>query len=440
LRKRALALIMGLAVLAAACGDSGQESSPAPSEDTAQQTLARLDGQSLEVAAVWSGDEQANFQKVLDLFKQKTGAEVRFTSTGDDIATVLGTRIQGGQPPDVAILPQPGLLADLAGRNALKSVEDVAGPAVDRNYAPIWRELGSVNDTLYGVWFKAANKSTFWYRTKAFADAGVEPPRNWEDLKKVAATMADSGVVPLAVGAASGWPLTDWFENVYLRTAGPQKYDQLARGQIPWTDPSVKQALTTMAEVLGRSEWLVGGVNGALATDFDKSVVQAFGEPPQAAMTFEGDFVAINIAADTKAKIGTDARLFDFPAIGSSGPSVVSGGDAAALLKDTRAGRELIKFLATPEAAEPWARAGGFTTPNKAMNPDLYPDDTTRQSARAIIQSETLRFDLSDLVPSSFGGTTGQGLWKILQDWLKNPSNVDAITAQLEAAARAAKP
>jgi alpha-glucoside transport system substrate-binding protein len=435
MRRPLWTLVVTVALVAAGCGGDGEETAEQPPPAT-PQTLADLRGHTLEVAAVWSGDEQANFGRVLDRFKERTGAQVRFTSTGDDIATELGTRSQGGQPPDVAVLPQPGLLTDLVRRNALRPVDDVAGSLVDENYAPIWRRLGTGPDgRLYGVWFKAANKSTFWYRTKALADAGVAPPRDWEELKRVAATLRDSGVTPLAVGAGDGWTLTDWFENVYLRTAGPERYDRLARHEIPWTDPSVKRALITMAEVLGRQEWLVGGANGALATNFDRSVVQVFGEHPQAAMTFEADFVAVNITKDTRSRVGVDAKVFDFPAIGASPPSVVSGGDVAVVLKDSPAGRELVKFLATPEAAEVWARAGGFVSANENLDQTAYPDETTRQAARALTQADVVRFDLSDLVPSSFGATTGQGLWKVLQDWLRAPANVDAIAAQLEAAA-----
>jgi alpha-glucoside transport system substrate-binding protein len=436
-KRRWVGLLVALALVGAACGGGNDNKSTATSGQTASTNLA---GQEVEVAATWSGAEQANFAKVLDLFHRKTGATTRFTSTGDDIATVLGTRIQGGAPPDVAFLPQPGLLNDLAARNALKPVEAVAGKLVDQNYPAGWRQLGSVNGTLYGVWFKAANKSTVWYRPKAFQDAGVQPPQDWEGLKKVAGTIADSGVTPFAVGGGDGWPLTDWFENVYLRTAGPENYDKLAKHQIPWTDPSVKKALTTLADIFGKPQWLAGGVNGVLATTFDRSVSQVFAQPPQAAILYEGDFVANNILKDTTAKLGVDAKIFDFPAIAGSPPAVVGGGDVAVLLKDTPAGRELIRFLATPEAAEPWAEAGGFTSPNKNLDPARYANDINRRSAQSLTEAQTFRFDLSDLVPAAFGATAGQGEWKILQDYVRNPSNVDGITQQLEAAAAAAKP
>ncbi len=433
LRRCALVVTAAIVLLVGSCGSNGAE----------EGGVQRLKGQRLEVAAVWSGEEQANFEKVLRRFEATTGAEVRFTSTGRDIAMVIGSRIQSGDAPDVAVLPQPGLLGDLARRGALEPIESVAGTLVDANYASVWRELGSVNGTLYGVWFKAANKSTVWYRTKAFFDAGVAPPKTWEKFQDVSEKLASKGVKPLAVGASDGWTLTDWFENVYLRTAGPEKYDQLVDRRIPWTDESVKEALRTLGQMLGRPEWLAGGVDGALATSFEGSVVQTFAQPTpeareQAAMTMEGSFVAANIAHDTMAEVGTDARFFDFPSIGESRRSVIFGGDVAVLLDGSEAGRELVRFLATPEAAEPWAEAGGFVSPNRSVDPAAYPNLTARQLARALVEPGVARFDLSDLVPASFGAMNGQGMYKSLQDWLKNPADVDNIAAQLESAAAAA--
>ena len=428
---RVATLVAAASLAVAACGGS---------EDADERANRRLQGQQLEVAAVWTGEEQTNFEKVLDRFEKRTGAVVRFTPTGRNIAAVLGPRIEGGDAPDVVILPQPGLVADLVRRKALQPIEGVAGTLVDLNYAPVWRQLGSVDGILYGVWFKAANKSTFWYRTKAFFDAGVAPPENWEELREVAAKLARKGQKPLAVGAGDGWPLTDWFENVYLRTAGPARYDQLSRHQIPWTDDSVKHALRTMGEVLGRSEWIAGGVDGALATSFEQSIVQTFGTPSRAAMTFEGSFVGTIIAKDTKADVGSDARFFDFPSIGGSKRSLVFGGDVAVMLENNDASRQLVRFLATPEAAEPWAEAGGYTSPNRSVDPAAYPDLTTRRLARALTEPGIVRFDLSDLLPASFGATQGQGMWKILQDWLRSPGDVDATAARLEEAAAAAKP
>jgi alpha-glucoside transport system substrate-binding protein len=393
-----------------------------------------LDGERVEVAAVWTGAEQKNFKKVLDAFEKETGASVRFTSTGDDIAPVLEPRIAGGNPPDVAVLPQPGLLRDFAQRGALQPIQDVAGAEVDANYAPIWRELGTVNGQLYGVWFKSANKSLVWYNAKVLRDAGVQPATDFNQLLADMQTVADSGVKPLSVGAANGWTITDIFENIYLAQAGAEKYDQLAQHQIPWTDDSVKQALTTMGQIV-QSDYLAGGTSRTLQTEFPQSVQNLYASPPKAGFEIEADFVAGQVSSVTKAKIGKNAKLFPFPGVNGGPAPVVSGGDVAVLFKDSEGGKELMKFLATPEAAQVWAKAGGYISANKNVPPNAYPNATFRQIANALVTSTNVQYDMSDLQPASFGATDGQGEWKIFQDFLSNPSNVDGTAEQLESAA-----
>jgi ABC-type glycerol-3-phosphate transport system substrate-binding protein len=325
----------------------------------------------------------------------------------------------------------------LATKGSLVAVDDVVGKDVDANYAPVWRQLGSVDGKLYGVWFKAADKSTTWYNTKVFKDAGIEPPKAFDDLVKDAKTISDSGVTPISQGAADGWTLTDWFENVYLRQAGADKYDQLSTHAIPWTDPSVKKALTTMSQVLAPN-LLAGGAAGALQTDFPTSVTNVFASPPKAAIVYEGDFVATNIKKETQAKLGVDADFFDFPSVDGSQPAVVGGGDVAVLMKDSPGGRALMQYLASPDSAGIWTKLGGFTSPNKKVDLATYPDDITRRTAKAITSTSQFRFDMSDLAPAAFGGTVGKGEWKILQDWLAHQDQVDQTAQQLEDAAKAA--
>lgn len=411
-------------MLLAACGD----------DDDGDTTSGELDGEQVEVAAVWSGTEEERFSAVLDAFEERTGATVKFTSTGDDIATVLGTRIAGGDPPDVAILPQPGLLTDLARQGAIKPLPEAAADLVEEHYDKVWRDLALVEGRPSGVWFKASNKSILWFNRTVLGDAGVEEPASWEELTSAAQAVADFGITPFSVAGADGWTLTDWFENVYLRTAGPDNYSDLARHHLAWTDPTVIEALETLAEVF-RSDWLAGGAAGALQTGFTDSVAQVYADPPQAAFVFEGDFVAGVISSETDAVIGEDAGFVEFPSIGGSPPSVVAGGDVAVLLDDTPGGRALMEFLATPEAAEEWASLGGFLSPNQGLDLDVYPSELEAWAAEALLEAEALRFDMSDLQPAAFGATTGQGLWKLFQDFLANPGNATAIAGQMEDAA-----
>ncbi|MFJ5060911.1 ABC transporter substrate-binding protein [Streptomyces nigra] len=398
-----------------------------------------LDGQTVTVAGVWTGTEQKNFQEVLDAFSEKTGAKTTFVSTGDNVSTVVGSKIEGGNAPDVVMVPQVGVLKQFAQKGWLKPLSATAQKSVDANFAPVWKNYGSVDDTLYGLYFKAAHKSTVWYSPDALAQAGVEPPTSYDDLLKAGRTVSDSGLAAFSVAGQDGWTLTDWFENVYLSQAGPEKYDALATHQLKWTDASVVKALTTLGELFKDKQLIAGGQKGALNTDFPGSVEKVFGPKPEAGMVYEGDFVA-GVAKDQFGrKIGEDANFFPFPAVGGGKPPVVSGGDAAVVLKDgksQKAGMALLEYLATPEAAAVWAEAGGFLSPNKNVDLASYGDDVTRETAKSLVAAgDSVRFDMSDQAPAAFGGTKGAGEWKLLQDFLRDPSDPKGTAAKLEAAA-----
>ena len=434
------AALLAAALSLAACGGSDNKSSgsggssPSASGGGSGLKLPKLNGQTLEVAAVWTGAEQDNFMKVMDEFKKRTGAKIDFVPTGNNTSTFLGTKIQGGQPPDVAFLPQVGVLHQFADKGWLKPLGADAKAQLTKNFSKGWVDLGAWKGTQYGVYAKAANKSLVWYNTKAFDAAGVkDTPKTWKDFLTTAQTLSDAGSPAVSIGGADGWTLTDWFENVYLSQAGPEKYDQLAAHKIKWTDPSVKDALTTLAQLWGKNDLIAGGTKGALNTEFPKSVTQTFSGDTPAAMVFEGDFVAANINGDTKAKLGTDAKVFPFPAVGSQAP-VVSGGDVAVALKDNKGAQALLTFLASTDAAEIWAAQGGILSPNKEMDQSKYKDAITAQIAKQLLAAgDNFRFDMSDQAPAAFGGTAGIGEWKDLQDFLRNPKDVAGAQQKLEA-------
>ncbi|MET7271399.1 ABC transporter substrate-binding protein [Streptomyces flaveolus] len=418
-------------------GDGGSQGNG--TKKPATLTLPKLDGESLEVAAVWTGAEQENFKKVLAEFEKRTGAKVTFVPAQDPIINFLGSKIAGGAPPDVAMLPQPGAIKQAVDKGWAKPLGAEATKELTKNYSPGWQDIGKVGGKQYGVYYKAANKSLIWYNAQVFENAGAAEPKTWDELLSTAQTIYDSGVTPFSVGGADGWTLTDWFENVYLSQAGPEKYDQLAKHEIKWTDPSVKEALTTLAQIWGKKDYVAGGASGALQTEFPASVTQTFtgGDQPKAGMVYEGDFVQVNIG-ETDAKVGTDAKVFPFPAVGDTAP-VVSGGDAAVILKDSKAAQALATFLASPDSAAIQAKLGGFLSPNKAIDTSAYPNEVQKKMADALIAAgDDFRFDMSDQAPQAFGGTPGKGEWKALQDFLKNPKDVAGAQAKLEADAAAA--
>ena len=427
-----LAALM-LALTVAACGGDDEESGDNQTSTT-EQTNKDVKG-TVSTTAIWSGPEQKAFGAVLDGFEKKyPGVTAKYNSAGDQLPTVLSTAVEGGNPPDVAIVGQPGLVQQFVAKGALKPISFIE-ETVRNDFGEDWVKVGTVEGQLYGLLFKAANKSTVWFNTQSYEDAGIEPPTDWNGFIENAATLSQSGTPAYSLAGADGWTLTDLFENIYLRTAGPEKYDQLATHEIPWTDESVITALEEMKKVTGDRQNIAGGPRGALQTEFPDSVAQVFADPPKGAQIIEGDFVAGEILNNTNAKPGEDFDVFPFPTI-EGGPenAVVGGGDTAIMFSDTPAAKALIEYLATKEAAEIWAAKGGFASGNKNVDDSVYPDEITRKTASALGEAETFRFDMSDLAPAEFGATPGKGEWKILQDFLSN-GNVQKTAQALERAA-----
>ena len=390
---------------------------------------------------IWTASSgQKQFADVIKAFNKKfPNVKVNYKPVGNDLPTVLATAVAGGHPPDMADIAQPGTVAQFAAQGKLKPIT-YAKPVIQQNFEPAWLQLGTYSGKLYALVFKAANKSVVWYNVPSFRTAGVKPPKTFSQLLGVARTLKASGVPAYSIGGADGWTLTDMFENIYLRTFGAQRYNQLSQHKIKWTDPSVKTALQTMAKIVGDTGNIAGGTSGALQYGFNDSVTNAFATPPKAAMVFEADFVGGVISSSTKAKANTGFNTFSWPTItpGPNSSAVEIGGDLFVTFRDTPAIEAFVKFLATSEAAEAWAKQGGFGTGNKHVPASIYPDPITKATEAPISQAKSVVFDMSDQQPPAFGATTGQGEWGIFQDFLRNPKNVGGIQQKLEASAAAA--
>ena len=387
--------------------------------------------------------------RVMDEFTKQSGVIVDYTTIPRArVATTLESDAANNNLPDVAMLPQTGVLRDFACHGLLKPLPTAVQQAIADNYTNDRQKPGMYNGQLYGLWFKAANKSLIWYDAPVLRRAGViEDPSSWTDFITAAEKVAASGVTPMSVAGQQddAWVLTDWFENVYLRTAGPELYDRLAGQEtpktprLPWTDPSVTTALQRLADLWSHQPGLiVGGAQRALGTTYAQSVDDVV-KDKVAAMVFEGDFVAAQIPASDAGRLGKDIKFFPFPSIDNSPVSVIGAGDIAAMTKDTDGARQLMKFLASPAAAEIWARQGGFISPNRNVPVDVYPEDgVSRPSARAWSEATVIKYDLSDQLQPNLGSNPQGGLWSELRNFLGNPSDTAAADfgQRMEAAAQ----
>jgi alpha-glucoside transport system substrate-binding protein len=367
------------------------------------------------VLSLWGGSEQEAFQKVLAQFTQDTGIKTKY-ETARDFLPVIRSRLAAGNPPMVAIIPRPGIVEDLANEGSLISLEDLGldPDTINENYGEAWTNLTTVEDTVYGVVAKANSKSVVWYNP---ADDKVQPVDTWDELKSTTQELTGDPLKPWALGAKDSWTLTDWFENIYVRTAGPDKYNQLFGGELDFTDASVKTALTELTELLN-DDTVTGGIDGALGTGFVDGIGQVFSANPKAHLYMEGGFVG-SLALDhskPKPKPGRTIDLAPFPTIDPSfGSPLVGGINLAAAFDNNEALRELLLFLSSPEAGRVWVSTGAVVSPNKRVPPSAYPNLLVRAEAQQLADATVFVLDGSDLLPRSLGRALGSTLQKVIQ-------------------------
>jgi alpha-glucoside transport system substrate-binding protein len=418
---RPLAIVALVALLVAtACSSGGN----APGTGAAGSTIT--------VMSLWGGSEQDSFQKVLDAFKAKTGVTATFDSERTDYATTLQTRISGGNPPDVAIIPGIGFLRQFARQGSLKKVADLGVDvnALKSNYPPGILEIGQVDGTQYAIMVKFNSKSTVWFRPDKFKTLGVTAPTDFAGFTKLLADIKAKGQAPLGLGAGDAWTLTDWFESIYVRQAGPDKYDQLFSGKLPWTDPSVATAVDTMKQALN-DQYVAGGVTAALGRVFADGIGQVFSTNPQAVVYYEGGFVG-GLAmgqTNTALKVGDTIDWFDFPSINGN-KGVTIGGDVIAAFTTKPGVKEFLQYMTTSEAGAVWAGTGAIISPVKAVPASAYPNDLAKREAAQVASASAVRFDGSDLLPSGGGDDMGAALQDALRgktvDWAAFETKIQA--------------
>lgn len=392
----------------------------------------------VNVLGVWGGDELASFQAMVAPWENQTGLAMGFSGTRDLIA-VLTTRIQAGNPPDVAILPNPGQMVELARDGELIALDSFLDMnTIQQDYAQSWIDLGTVDGSLYGIFMKADSKSTVWYDPKVFQANNWTVPDTWDEMIALSDTILASGeMAPWSVavesGEASGWPATDWIEQILLNESGGEVFDQWVSHDIPWTDPAIKSAWEKFGVIVLTPGYVPGGATAALATNFVDGSYLPFDDPPKAAMYYLGAFTQGFIAAQfPDLQPDEDYSFFPFPTITPEYAGAVTGGaNVVVVFKDNAATRSFVEYLASPEAQQIWVDLGGFTAVNKRVSLDAYPDPLARRAAEQLTAATIFRFDADDSMPSA----VQKAFWDGTLAYLQNPSELDDILAQIEAVA-----
>lgn len=427
--KLALALALLVATAVSAVAATSGSAKPATGVGTAADPIT--------VLSLWGGSEKDAFLKVLAAFEKKTGLKTQY-ETARDFVPVVRTRIAAGNPPMIAIVPRPGVMADFAREGALKDLASlgITSAYVNANYSKAWVDLGTVDGKLYGIAGKANSKSVIWYRPDKFKKLGLTLPKTWAQLLAVTKKIKASGQNPWAVGAGGGdsWTLTDWFENVYARTAGPANYTKLFSGQLPFTHGTVAAAIQRMTQIIN-NKYVAGGIEGALGTGFVDGIGRVFGTKADALLYMEGGFVGgIALGDVNKAlKPGTTIASFPWPTItGAHGSPLVGGGDLAVAFEDNAGVRQLLKYLASKEAGTVWVSTGAIVSPNKTVPASAYPNILVRAEAAQVAGAKVFRFDGSDLLPGALGGEWGS----TLQSAIKSPNKTAQLLKDFESKAK----
>lgn len=378
----------------------------------------------LTVFGPWLGVDQENVEAVLADFAKKSGHDVRYSGS-DSFEQQIMVDAEAGSAPNIAIFPQPGLAADMAKRGFLTPLKNGTGNWIRDNYAAgqSWVDLGTYagkngKDNLYGFFYKVDVKSLVWYSPENFEDAGYDVPNTMEELKALSDQIVADGGTPwcigLGSGGATGWPATDWVEDMMLRTQSPAMYDKWVANELKFNDPAVIAAIEEFGAFARNNKYVAGGTGAVASTDFRDSPKGLFSSPPQCYMHRQASFIPAFFPEGTV--VGEDADFFYFPAYASKdlGSPVLGAGTVWTITNDSKAAHDLIAYLQTPKAHEIWMARKGFLTPHKGVNTDVFSDPTLKKMNDILLSATTFRFDGSDLMP---GGVGAGSFWTGMVDY-----------------------
>jgi alpha-glucoside transport system substrate-binding protein len=401
------------------------------------------------VLGSWTGDEQAGFEAMLRGFEKKYGIQVDYTGTRDADA-VLTSDLKDGNPPDLAVLATPGELRAYAEAGTLVPIGSALKPAaMARQYDPGWRALMQAagpdgGQRYYAIIVKAALKSVIWYDPRQFParelSALRSPALTWAQLTQLAASLKGGAAAPWCLGledsSNSGWPGTDWIEDLLLHQSGPQVYDAWASGALPWTSAPVRSAWQEFGRVAGAPGLVSGGTRAELLTNYGQAGQSLFGSPAGCYLDHEGSFITgfytqDRLSSGARPQPGRDFNFISFPALAPAGQSSEEvAGDLLGMFRGSAAARQLIGYLTTPAAQEAWIRrpGSGAISANRLVPLSAYPDPVSRALAANLTRVTSVRFDASDLMSPAMESAFNNAVL----EYLDSPGQLSQILQSLD--------
>ncbi|MDX1417271.1 MAG: ABC transporter substrate-binding protein [Candidatus Promineifilaceae bacterium] len=413
------------------------DSGPASGSYYERALAGEFTGTTVEILGPFTDEDEVKFLESIKSFEEQSGIDIQYSGvSGFDSA--ISVRVDAGDIPDIANFAQPGLLARFVQEGHVLDVgsfldEEYMQGQYDQSWIDMATMQGPDGPMLGGVWQRINGKSLIWYPIEEFQAAGYEIPTTWEEMLTLSDQIVADGDTPWCIGigsgAATGWPATDWIEEIMLRTTSLEQYDAWTQGELPFDSPEVRNAFDIMANIFFNEDYVYGGSNNLIGIEFGDAPVPMFEDPPQCWLHKQGNFITNFFPAGVEA--GKDYGFFYLPPIDEEyGRPFLVGGDIMAMMQDRDEVRAVMEFFTRGESLKGWLEAGGALSPHLDAELDWYGDDTERGIAQILKESTSFRYDGSDLMPGQVGTGT---FWTGLVSYLTGAASLDTILPEIDA-------
>lgn len=394
-------------------------------------------GTTVTMFGPFTDEDEVLFNQAIAPFEEATGIDIQYVGT-KEFEAAISVRVDGGDAPDIADFPQPGLLANFAREGKIVDVSTyMSEDALLESYNPSWLDMatmdGADGEIMAGVWQRFNGKSLVFYPKAAFEAAGYEVPTTWDELMALTQTIADDGdpawCIGIESGVATGWTATDWTEEMMLRTTSLENYDAWVTGDLPFASPEVKTAVETWSEIWLNDDYVFGGTDSIVGTFFGDAPGPMFEDPPQCWLHKQGNFITSFFPEG--AEYGTDYGFFYMPPVDEAyGKPFLVAGDIMGQFADRDEVRAVMEYFTLPDSVAGWMQTGGALSPHLQATPDMYGSDVARDIAAAVDEATSFRFDGSDLMPGEVGAGS---FWTGMTDYVSGAQDLDTVLEEIDA-------
>ena len=389
---------------------------------------------------IWSSVDppvQAGLEKALVAKLKSQGSSIKINwQTVTNINQLIITKIQAGDTPDIAYIPQPGVVDQMQQLGAAKPLDNVVDmTTLKSNMVPGSLDAGTVNGQLYGLLGSMNVKGLIFYPKQAWAKAGYKPPTDIAGLEALTNQMKSDGNTPWCMGiesgTATGWPATDWFETLMMKYFGPDVYNQWVQHKVLFDSSQVKQVAAEFQKLLFTQGNTLGGQNAITSTNFGTAGNPMFATPkPKCWMYNQGSFITGFFPKSVQKNLDANVGVFGFPPATAGGDNPVEGGgDMLTMLNDSANVQTVVKDLSETDIGNDAAPTSSFISPHTDFNLKLYPNGVTRDIAKIAYGSSEFLFDGSDAMPAQVGAGS---FWKEMTAWISGQESIDSALKNID--------